>query len=205
MALPATDGMIPRGIKGYQSKVKQSQTKAIDYLKKSRFYGKMGEYALSLQCNATSKAVAEFLQKQWEQTLGISISIDICDGGTLNSMANAGKSAFFYAGWIADYPDPENFMALFYSPYFKPKGPNKMHFKNEVVDSLFYIAGIKTDNNSRYEDYAKIDSIAMEEQAVIPLFHEESLWICQKNIDNIQNNPSALLKLENVSISKAIK
>jgi len=202
LGFPADQGMIPRGIHGYESSVKPLKNKAIDYLKKSRFYGKMDQYSLKLQCSTSSKTIAEFLQKQWEQALGLSIAIDVCDGGTLNTMANAGKSAFFYAGWIADYPDPENFMALFYSPHFKPKGPNKMHFKDEVVDSLFHIAGIKTDRQSRYKDYARIDAIAMDHQAVIPLFHEESVWLSQKYVLGLKNNPSALLKLETVSFKK---
>jgi len=195
-------GMVPRGIKGYESRVDSVQLKAVDYLKMSRFHKDIGSYDLQLQTSLRNKSVAEFLQKQWEQELGIYVTLDVCDGGTLNSLANTGKSKFFYAGWIADYPDPENFMALFYSPNFKPKGPNKMHYKNDVADSLFHAASIENENAARYDAYAKMDSVAMEDQAVIPLFHEECVWLHQNNVVDLTNNAIGLLNLERVSIKK---
>ena len=44
-----------------------------------------------------------------------------------------GRVAFFAKSWLGDYPDAENYLALFYSPNFSPAGPDKTHFKNAAA------------------------------------------------------------------------
>ena len=59
-----------------------------------------------------------------------------------------GKSSFFRASWIADYPDPENFLALFYSKNKSPFGPNYTHFSNEKYDSLYELSFIELNQSN---------------------------------------------------------
>ena len=50
-----------------------------------------------------------------------------------------GTEQLFYWGWNADYPDPENFLFLFYGPQGKVKfsGENASNYANPEFDRLF--------------------------------------------------------------------
>jgi hypothetical protein len=50
-----------------------------------------------------------------------------------------GSSQFFFWGWFADYPDPENFLFLLYGPNSKVKfnGENATNYLNPEFDQLF--------------------------------------------------------------------
>ena len=64
------------------------------------------------------------------QKIDISISINIVPASTLRQGKSTGKFEMFRASWIADYPDSENYLGLFYSNNLAPNGPNYTHFKN---------------------------------------------------------------------------
>jgi peptide/nickel transport system substrate-binding protein len=65
------------------------------------------------------------------------------------------KPAVFRASWVADYPDAQNYLSLFYSKNFTPNGPNYTHFKNEEFDRMYENAMTETNDSSRIELYEK--------------------------------------------------
>ena len=77
----------------------------------------------------------EFIQKELEK-LGIEIIIDVIPGSALKQAKANGKLDFFRASWIADYPDAENYLSLFYSKNFAPNGPNYTHFSDYEYDKI---------------------------------------------------------------------
>ncbi|MFK7899779.1 MAG: ABC transporter substrate-binding protein [Cyclobacteriaceae bacterium] len=197
-----TEGIVPFGLKGYQSRVKAKEKQAIDYLRASKYADVSKLPELSFYVSESAKSIAEFLQKEWSQKLGVEIKLDMMDGGTLNELANKGKVGLFYVGWIADYPDAENFLALLTTANFKPAGPNKMHYSNPKLDRMFDKAVIEPNEKIRSSYYEKMDSMMVEDQPVIPLFYDQSLWLAQKNVKGLTSNSLGLLDLEKVSKTK---
>ena len=61
---------------------------------------------------------------------------DFIDWYIKEAKAN-GKLDMFRASWIADYPDAENYLSLYYSKNFAPNGSNYFHFKSTLFDSLY--------------------------------------------------------------------
>ena len=100
--------------------------------------------------------------------------------------------------WFGDYPDAENFLALFYSKNFSPAGPNKTHFKNTRFDTLYEKARSEQDLEKRYELYREMDKIVVEECPVIVLFYDEVIMLTQKNILGMKADPMNTLRLESV-------
>ena len=64
------------------------------------------------------------------QKLGLNIIVDVIPASSLKDLKANGQLAFFRASWVADYPDAENYLSLYYSENFAPNGPNYTHFKN---------------------------------------------------------------------------
>ena len=109
-----------------------------------------------------------------------------------------GKFEMFRASWIADYPDSENYLNLFYSKNFSPNGPNYTHFKNSQYDNLFESSYLLQNEVLRREYYKKLDSIIIENAVIIPLYYDKVMRFTNKNIQGLKSNPINQLNLKRV-------
>jgi peptide/nickel transport system substrate-binding protein len=109
-----------------------------------------------------------------------------------------GKLDFFRASWVADYPDAENYLSLFYSENYAPNGPNYTHFKNDIYDQLYKQSLSVSDNKKRLELYKKMDQMIIDDASVVVLFYDEVLRFTQKNVSGLGINPTNLLELKKV-------
>ena len=113
-------------------------------------------------------------------------------------MKSSGELEMFRASWVADYPDAENYLSLFYSPNFTPNGPNYMHYKNELFDSLYH----KSLSINAIEDrkilYQKMDSLIISEAPVVPLYYDMAIRFVNKKVSGLGINPQNFLFLKRV-------
>ena len=198
MGIPATSGMIPEGlpgfdnIKGYDYNPDKARELVADYTKETGITPK-----IMLSSNATYIDIAEFLQREW-QKIGLDVSVDINPPSTLRQAISTGKVSFFRASWIADYPDAENYLSLFYSKNFTPNGPNYTHFKSAKFDALYEQASKEINDTKRYELYKKMDELVIAEAPVIPLFYDKVARFTGKNVTGLGINPLNMLNLKRV-------
>jgi peptide/nickel transport system substrate-binding protein len=150
-----------------------------------------------LSTNATYIDIAEFLQREW-QKIGLEVEIDVNPPSTLRQAIATGKVSFFRASWIADYPDAENYLSLFYSKNFTPNGPNYTHFSNAAFDALYEKAFLETDDSKRFILYQQMDKIIIDEAPIIPLFYDKVARFTRKNVEGLGINPLNLLSLKRV-------
>jgi peptide/nickel transport system substrate-binding protein len=130
--------------------------------------------------------------------VGVIADIRLSQAAAHQEAVDNGRSAFFMKSWFGDYPDAENFLALFYSRNFSPAGPNKTHFKNDRFDRLYEQAKREQDLAKRYQLYREMDKIIVAESPVIVLFYDEVVMLTQKNIRGLTPDPMNTLKLEAV-------
>ena len=109
-----------------------------------------------------------------------------------------GKLDFFRASWVADYPDAENYLSLYYSKNFAPNGPNYTHYKNSSFDDLYETAFNETNPKKRALLYKQMDSLVMKTTPIVPLFYDEVVRFSQKNVIGLGINPVNLLELKQV-------
>tara|TARA_B110000495_G_C22531431_1_gene323192 strand:- start:228 stop:578 length:351 start_codon:yes stop_codon:yes gene_type:complete len=113
-------------------------------------------------------------------------------------MVATSKLDFFRASWIADYPDAENYLSLFYSKNFCPDGPNYTHFKSEEFDKLYEKSITESDIKKRTKMYQELDQIIMNNAVIIPLYYDQVLRFSHKNIKGFSANAQNLLDLTKV-------
>ena len=144
--------------------------------------------------------LCEYIQKELER-IGLKVTIDVVPPSTLRQMKSSGELDIFRASWIADYPDAENYLSLFYSENFTPNGPNYTHFKNSTYDSL-YISSLSVSNiDDRKLLYEKMDSIIINEAPVVPLYYDMAVRFVNKKVTGLGINPQNLLVLKRVKKS----
>src|SRR5690606_30369051 len=162
--IPAIHGIIPKGLPGYAEIEGYSYEPEKAKLLIEQYKSETGDNKpeIIIGTNSQYLDLCEYVQRELEK-LGIDVTIDVMPPSTLRQMKSSGELDIFRASWIADYPDAENYLSLFYSPNFAPDGPNYMHFKNEAYDSL-YVKSLSLSNIGEREIlYTKMDSIIVGE------------------------------------------
>ncbi|MCF6307243.1 MAG: ABC transporter substrate-binding protein [Flavobacteriaceae bacterium] len=203
MGIPAVNGFIPKGLPGFNNIEGYSYQpeKARELVNQFKAATGIQNPSISIGTNSQYLDLCEFIQRELEK-IGISVHIDVMPPSTLRQMKSSGELDIFRASWIADYPDAENYLSLFYSPNFTPNGPNYTHFKNEVFDSLYVEALTISDINQRKILYTKMDSIVMEEAPVVPLFYDMAVRFVNKKVTGLGINPQNFLILKRVRKDK---
>ncbi len=98
-----------------------------------------------------------------------------------------GSYLIFQWGWVADYPDPENFLFLLWSQMAeaKSRGPNTANFENARYDRLFLEMRNLENGPRRLELIRKLTAIVEHERPWIELFHRESYGHYQPRLRNV--------------------
>ncbi len=186
--IPAENGPIPIGMPGFSKEVKgysYDKVKAAELLKEAGYpNGKGLSLKLTISNEETQKLIGEAVQAQLKD-VGIDVQLDFIQGSTLRSSQVGGELAFWRANWGADYFDPENFMALFYSKNKTPNGPNYTHYSNPKADSLYDLAMKLTDFNTRAKLYNEMENIVMEDAPWILLIYNEIIYLKNKRINGM--------------------
>ena len=160
-------------------------------------YGPGKPLRLRLNTVAETKEYCEYYQKKWAE-VGVQVEIDVNQGAAHGELIDNGRAAFFTRSWLGDYPDAENYLALFYSPNFAPAGPNKTHFKSPAYDRLYQQAKLEQNDTKRYALYQQMDRLVVEECPVISVYYDEVVRLTQNNVRGLTPNPMNQLVLERV-------
>jgi oligopeptide transport system substrate-binding protein len=201
IGLPGLSGIVPAGLPWYDQEMVKGYSYnpelARNLLAKAGFPGGKGLPAITLSTNASYLDLCKYIQSQLNE-LGFEILIDVTPPATLREMISQSKVAFFRGSWIADYPDAENYLSLFYSPNFCPVGPNYTHYSNPSFDQLYRSASTEVNDSLRGRLYMKMDRILMEDAPVIVLYYDQVLRFAGTNIDGLGCNALNLLNLKKV-------
>lgn len=137
----------------------------------------------------SNKAVAEFVQAQWKQNLGITIQLKNMEFKTFLPMLNKVEyEGFGRRGWVGDYMDPFTFVGLFYTK----ANDGATGWWNQDFDNLLTKSNAELDEQKRYELIAEAEFMVMQQQPVIPLMTNATNWIKKPFIKGMYPNPGTL-------------
>mgnify|MGYP001561472720 CR=1 FL=1 len=152
---------------------------------------------LTLQLNSGGSRnvqIAEVIQKQLKESLNINVELNVMPWAQHLENLETGKADFWRTGWIADYPDPENFLNLLYSPHIPANLNDKSYinsvrYSSPVFDSLFSLALHEIDDKKRNDLYRQADQVAADDAAIMPIYYYEHYRLQQLNVRNFDINP----------------
>ncbi len=201
---PAYAGFVPVGMPGfYENKggFSFNPDKARRLLAEAGFPGGEGLPAIELATTSQYMDISQYIQHELAR-LGIRMQINVMPPATLREMMAKGEAPFFRGSWIADYPDAENYLALFYTPNHSPAGPNYTHFSNAHFDELYERARLEVVDSVRFALYRQMDSIVIVEAPVIPLYYDQSMRFLPHYVKGLQTNPLNHMLLKKVRIEQ---
>jgi len=201
VGIPATSGFIPEGMPGYDSSAVKgyhyNPAKAAQLLAEAGYPNGKGMPEITLHTSTNYKDLIEFIQAELH-AIGIKVRVDASPSASLRDLMSKNEVNFFRGSWIADYPDGENYMAMFYSKNKVPNGPNYTAYYNDKFDRLFEQSAYIADNEQRYKLYQQMDNMVIEYANIVPIFYDQSVIMTQNNISGYTINPLNLMILKSV-------
>jgi len=198
--IPANNGIVPPAFPAYKAEnikgYKFDPAKARKLLAEAGYPNGEGFPKLVHNINSgggRNEQVAEATQKMLKENLNIDVEIIKMPFAQHLENLETGKSQFWRAGWVADYPDPENFLNLLYGEHIPPKMSDKsyinsMRYASPDYDAAFTKALATVDDNERNNLYRQADQIAMDDACIIPLFYYKDIRLVQPYVRNFPQN-----------------
>lgn len=203
LGTPAESGFVPLGLPSFDSTLVKGYTYDPSMSKKllaeAGYPDGKGLPVVKLLTIPIYSDMADFVAKQLSE-IGIPIQVEVIQKSLLLDLTATYRALFFRGSWIADYPDAENFLSVFYSK--NPAPPNYTRYNNPKFDKLFE-AALKENNDSlRYELYREADQLMIRDAPVVPLWYDEVVHFVQPYVKGFDANALNLLELRRTKLEK---
>lgn len=140
-------------------------------LASSRYAAPGNMPAIVLSISGTSgymPPLTEAVVAMLEENLGLVVTVEQIDWPDFLQDLNDRRYAFYSSGWIADYPDPQNFVDLL---FYSQSSQNHTGYANPEVDALLEQARIEQDDERRAALYEQAELVILREAPWVPLTH----------------------------------
>ena len=195
----AESGFVPQGlpsfdaakVKGYSYDIEKSK----QLLAEAGYPGGKGLPEIRLLTIPIYTNLASYVANELKQ-VGINVQVESIQKSLLLEQTSKSQALFFRGSWIADYPDAENYLSVFYSR--NPAPPNYTRYNNPLFDQL-YERSLREENDSiRYELYRQMDRLIIEDAPVVPFWYDVALHLVHTNISGFYPNSLNMLELRRV-------
>jgi oligopeptide transport system substrate-binding protein len=158
---PATGGFVPPGIPGHSPGIglPYDPVQARQLLTQAGYPDGRNFPNLELAWFAETNWI-EHLAAEWLDNLNVEVTFKKIDRADF--FQNIRKWNLTFTGWVADHPDPDNFLRV----GFRSRPP---YWRNEVYERLLEEAQRSSKLNDRIRLYQKADKILIEEAAIMPI------------------------------------
>lgn len=201
IGIPAEAGFVPGGlpsrntelVKGYHF----DPAKAKQLLKEAGYPDGKGLPPIKLLTINIYADIASFVARQLEE-VGIPVQVEVIQKSLLLEQTAKSQALFFRGSWIADYPDAENYMAMYYSK--NPAPPNYTRYKNPAFDVLYEKALLENNDSLRYQLYREMDQMVINDAPILPIWYDMAIHFIQTNVEGFYPNALNLLELRRAKI-----
>lgn len=181
---------VPKGMMGHVDEmgIKFDPAKAKEHLAKAGYTDptKVPKVSITFNTNENHKKIAENVQAQLKRNLGIDIEIQNEEWKVYLSKLKTKKGySIFRMGWVADYPDPDNFLNLLTSG----SAQNHTGWKNPEFDSLVAKGVSELNSDKRKAYYTDAQKILLEKDvAAVPLYYSIRQYLINPRIEGFKLN-----------------
>jgi oligopeptide transport system substrate-binding protein len=179
---------IPPGMPGYDANLGKAYefntTKAKQLLAEAGYsdVSKLPQIKFQFNDSAGNRLIAQFLQGQMQDNLGITITLEPMESKAFQQMVNAEQHTWAWFGWGADYPDPENWLPAMFET---GAGNNHTLYSNPAFDALCEQGKYELDDAKRAEIWAKAAKILSDDSPIVTVFYRERFWLAKPNVKDL--------------------
>ncbi len=199
IGIAAESGFVPQGLPSFDADVVKGYSydpaKAKALLAEAGFKDGKEMTAIKLLTIPIYSNLASYVANELKQA-GINVQVEVVQKSLLLEQTSKSQALFFRGSWIADYPDAENYLSVFYSK--NPAPPNYTRYSNPKFDALYEQALREETDSIRYGLYQEMDKLIVEDAPVVPLWYDMALHLVHTNITNFYPNGLNMLELRKV-------
>jgi peptide/nickel transport system substrate-binding protein len=141
--------------------------------------------------------LASFIARELEE-VGIRVQVEVVQKSLLLEQTAKSEALFFRGSWIADYPDAENYLSVFYSK--NPAPPNYTRYKNPLFDRLYERSLTEENDSIKYDLYRQMDQMMINDAPIVPLWYDEVFRLVNPRVKHFTANGLNLLELRHVEL-----
>ena len=185
-------GIMPPSLPGFSRDVRRlplDRELARKLLADAGFPGGRGLPPIAYNFNTSdgNQRIAEVLQAQLKD-IGIPLELRRLDWAAHIKLVDEGRAGFFRQGWIADYPDPENFLTVLFHSKNAGAAGNTSRYRNPKLDRLFDEADAMSSGPARYKRYAEAEQIVLDDAVWISLYHYTSRALIKPYVKGLERS-----------------
>lgn len=199
IGIPAESGFVPCGLPSFDSVAVRGYSydagKVKQLLAEAGFPEGKGLPTIKLLTIPIYGDLGTYIANELRQT-GINVQVEVIQKSLLMEQTAKSQALFFRGSWIADYPDAENYLSVFYSK--NPAPPNYTRYKNPAYDALYEKTLSEKNDLARYRLYRQMDQLVINDAPVVPLWYDMAIHLVHTNILHFTPNSLNLLELRKV-------
>jgi len=147
--------------------------------------------------------LCQVISEQLKANLNVDLNIKLCTLSERQAAIVDGKAKIWRSGWIADYPDPENFLALFYGGNITNSGSvNFFKFQSKEYDALFERALSESNLGIRTKLLVECDQMVIDQAALMPILTDDHIVMVNTRVRNFKANSMESLNITEVFIKE---
>ena len=201
VGIPAESGFVPAGLPSFDTSVVKGYNynpqKARQLLLDAGYKNGQGLPVIKLLTVAVYADLASFIAKELED-IGIMIQVEVVQKSLLLEQTAKSQALFFRGSWMADYPDAENYLSVFYSK--NPAPPNYTRYSNARFDILYERSLTENNDSVKLNLYRQMDQLVMNDSPVVPLWYDELIRLVNPRVLGMHANGLNLLELRMVRL-----
>ena len=197
----AESGFVPTGLPSFDSAIVKGYSydpaKAKALLQQAGFTSMKDVPEIKLLTIPIYADLGSYIARQL-QDIGLNVKVEAVQKSLLLTQTSKSEALFFRASWIADYPDAQNYLSVFYGK--NPAPPNYTRYKNAAYDALYEQSTREPNDSIRYKLYQQMDQMLMNDAPVVPLWYDMVIHLVQPTVKGFKTNALNWLELRKVKL-----
>ena len=202
----AADGILPPGMPGYNGALEgldYNVAEAKELIAASKYGDVSNLPSITVTVEGYGNSIPAYLGaiiQQWQENLGVEVSVRQLETENFLYNLKQEKDEMFTMGWIADYPDPHNFLDIL---FHTGSEVNIGEYSNLTLDTLLDQAATRQNSTDRLSMYQQAEQLVVDDAPCLPLFHGTNYILVKPYVKGYELNPLGIPDLSKVYIESA--
>lgn len=146
--------------------------------------------------------VAQALQQQWVEAFGIQVTLQSLEGKVLLDRVTRGDYQIALGSWVADIPDPMNFLGVFRS---RDNGTNNTGWERPEYEALLEDSDSAETLEQRQVLLGQAESLLIREMPIAPIFYFAFNYVKSDRLQQATVSPTGVLDLSEARMEEAVE
>lgn len=198
-SVTAATQILPPGMAGYDPTLAATPLdpdRARRLLSESTYGSAAGLPKIEFAVDRGQSTFALGLAQMYRANLGVDISVVVYENSYYDELRQH-TPQLFTMGWIADYPDPQDFLDILFG---KSSDSNYTDYDNPAVETLLRQASLETETQRRIDLYRQAQRLILQDAPIIPLYNSTDYLLVREGVEGLTLTPLGILSFAGVTV-----